>query len=301
MRATLVVIAGPKRGHRIKLRDEERQSIGRGLDADYCVEDPRISPVHMWVLLADNRVLVQDAGKAGIRVKGKLVEQCQLQSGDVVQIGATQLRLHVPAAPQNAELPGDVEDQVAHWLAQLSRSDTQEQAYEHLWKAFFPRLVALARSHLGSAHGHAVDEEDIALDAMNTFFCGVKKGCFHVTEGNETWRLLAAITARRVIDLRRREMAKKRSGCQLLGKFACGEEREVADLEQLVDRRSACEIAGRLTIAVQELMDQLGSDILRQTATLKLQGFSNHEISQRLGCSRSTTKSRLRKIRRKWS
>ena len=303
MRAAFVVIAGVKRGQRIELCDEDEMSIGRGLEADHRLDDPFMSRVQLRLSVSGTRVTVRDAGsKTGTRINGELIEQYQLhqlQPGDVIQAGSTSLRLQPSGTSEPVEIRDEADDSVAHCFAQLPCAD--EEAYEHLWNAFFPRLVAWARSHLHSGHRRAADEEDIALDAMDIFFRGLEDGRFKLDDRDECWRLLIAIATRRVIDLQRREMAEKRGGGEIRGDSALGDAGSIAGIEQVLDRRSPFGVNGQLTIVAEELMHQLGSEVLRQTADLKRQGFSNREISQRMHCSLSTTKHRLKEIRRRWS
>ena len=48
-------------------------------------------------------------------------------------------------------------------------------------------------------------------------------------------------------------------------------------------------------------MDQLGDSSLQRVATFKLEGYTNEEIADRLGCATSTVERKLALIRHKWA
>lgn len=297
MQVTLVVISGVKRGQQMPLRDNAELTFGRSLNVDHHIDDPFVSRIHFVVSVSDECVTLRDAdSKPGTLVNGAMVKECQLQPGDVVHAGTTLLRLEASVAP---EISTEDEDSTAHWLAQLP--STESEAYEHLWDVFFPRLVTWARAHLASGQRRAVDEEDIALTALDAFFRGVEAGQFVLADRDETWRLLIKIARCRVIDMKRYEMAEKRGGGRVLGESAIGGENAYPGIEQVLDPRSIGAEYTHLKLAVDELMQQLDDDVLRETAKLRLQGFSNREISARMHCSTSTTKNRLREVRKIWS
>ena len=60
------------------------------------------------------------------------------------------------------------------------------------------------------------------------------------------------------------------------------------------------ELADDVARVCDELLSQLKDEKLRQTALLKMEGFTNREIADQLGCSVSRTKQRLARIREKW-
>jgi DNA-directed RNA polymerase specialized sigma24 family protein len=58
------------------------------------------------------------------------------------------------------------------------------------------------------------------------------------------------------------------------------------------------------TIAAEEcqrLLSILPDDVLRQVAQLKLEGYTNEEIADRLQCAPRTVERRLHRIRDRWS
>jgi len=51
----------------------------------------------------------------------------------------------------------------------------------------------------------------------------------------------------------------------------------------------------------QQLLGRLGDQVLREVALLKLDGYSNEEIAEKLQCGLRTVERRLRTIRAVWA
>jgi DNA-directed RNA polymerase specialized sigma24 family protein len=81
-----------------------------------------------------------------------------------------------------------------------------EAAVQQLWQRYFPRLVRLARRKLRDAPPLGADEEDVALSAIASFCRAAEQGRFpQLLDHDGLWRLLVAITARKVARLVRDE------------------------------------------------------------------------------------------------
>ena len=194
------------------------------------------------------------------------------------------------------------QDTITQWIQRLHAVD--EEAAHQIWMAYFPRLVRLARDRLGSHPRRAVDEEDIALSAMKSFFRGTEAGRFELHDRNDLWNLLTTITVRKVTAERRRFMAEKRGAgavrdeASLAGngdaEFAIG----LAELA--LDENNLPELAEDVARMCEDLLGQLNDDKLRKTALLKMEGFTNREIADQMDCSVSRIKQRLARIRQKW-
>lgn len=102
-------------------------------------------------------------------------------------------------------------DSVTHWLGEL-RAGRRDDV-ERLWERYFARLVRLAGARLPSHARRAFDEEDIALSAFRSFCSRAEQGQFpELTDRDDLWRLLAVITARKVIGAIRHQSRRKRGG-----------------------------------------------------------------------------------------
>lgn len=82
-----------------------RTVIGRGTDADITVDDSTISRKHCEILWDGSRAQAHDLGSTnGSLVNGRKLTTAALESGSVIEIGATRIAFHlVPEAstPQN--------------------------------------------------------------------------------------------------------------------------------------------------------------------------------------------------------
>src|SRR4051812_49720034 len=98
-------------------------------------------------------------------------------------------------------------DSVTVWIERLQAGDLD--AAQPLFDRYYVGLVRLARARLGSFPRRAVDEEDVALSAFDSFCRGAENGRFpQLRDRDNLWRLLVKITARKVIDARRHEARK---------------------------------------------------------------------------------------------
>jgi DNA-directed RNA polymerase specialized sigma24 family protein len=66
----------------------------------------------------------------------------------------------------------------------------------------------------------------------------------------------------------------------------------------LVSREPTPEFAAEFADVCEMFMQSLGDPQLQLVATLRMEGYTDAEIGQRLGCSRSTVQRRLEIIRR---
>ena len=95
-------------------------------------------------------------------------------------------------------------DSVTAWIARLKTGD--QQAAQRLWERYFDALVRLARGKLAPAPRRVADEEDVALSVLDILCRGAASGRLQqVTNRDDLWWLLLAITNQKVINQRKRE------------------------------------------------------------------------------------------------
>jgi DNA-directed RNA polymerase specialized sigma24 family protein len=191
---------------------------------------------------------------------------------------------------------------VTHWLGQLKAG--QKAAAQPLWEAYFQKLVRLARQKLGGAQRRVADEEDVALSAFDSFCRGAAQGRFpQLADRHDLWCLLVVITVRKALDLRNRERALKRGGAGR-GEAALLEppqtDTAVVDLEQVVGTEPTPAFAAEFAEQFQVRLRLLPDEQLRQIALRKLEGYTNAEIGEQLGCAVATVERRLGLIRGAW-
>jgi DNA-directed RNA polymerase specialized sigma24 family protein len=184
------------------------------------------------------------------------------------------------------------EGSVSGWLGQLKDGDSD--AAQQLWQRYFARLVGLARRHLEGTPRQAADEEDVALSAFTSFCVGVRQGRFPwLDDRDDLWRLLVTLTARKAAHQRRYNDQLKRRPPGQDGDAA-------ADLEEIVGREPTPAFAAEVADEFRHLLDLLGDADLEQLALLKMEGHTNAEMADRVGCYKRTIDRKLEIIRKTW-
>jgi len=173
---------------------------------------------------------------------------------------------------------------------------------QEVWDQFFPQLAQFARKKLGTLPRRDVDEEDVAISAINSFFCGVEANRFKFEERDDLWKILATIAVRKAIAHKRKYFSQKRGNGKTRGEsvFEYENDEIKTGLDQIADVGRMPEIPDRVFDSCEELLSSLKNEMLRQTALLRMQGFSNEEISKKLDCSIARTKQRLTRIKQQW-
>ncbi|HEX3450428.1 MAG TPA: ECF-type sigma factor [Isosphaeraceae bacterium] len=185
---------------------------------------------------------------------------------------------------------------ITRCIDMLKRGD--HAAAEALWDSYVHRLVALARARLGGAPRRAADEEDVALSAFDSFCRRAEYGQFaRLTDRDDLWQLLVLITERKAINLMRREGRKSRGA----GRVVAFSDVEGQRPGEIVDPGPTPEFAAQVVDEFRELLRRLGDDSLRCVALAKMEGYTNQQIADRLGCIEQTVERKLRSIRRIWS
>mgnify|MGYP001806483622 CR=1 FL=1 len=109
--------------------------------------------------------------------------------------------------PPDDDHPGTV----TGWLARLKGGDPA--AAGPLWRAYYARLVALARKGLRPLPNATADEEDVALSAFDRFCRGVGDGRFPALDDrHDLWKILFDITTKKAIGQRKYDTRQKRGG-----------------------------------------------------------------------------------------
>jgi DNA-directed RNA polymerase specialized sigma24 family protein len=149
------------------------------------------------------------------------------------------------------------------------------------------------------------DEEDIALSALDSFFRGMARGRLPALDDRRgLWPLLVTITARKAGKLARRESRRKRGGGLVRGESALipgGETGGEAAWDEFLAREPAPAFACQVADECRQLLARLSDPGLREVALWKMEGCSNAEIANMLGCVESTVERKLRLIRSVWS
>ena len=181
--------------------------------------------------------------------------------------------------------------------------DGDEEAVADIWRKFYQRLVELARRKLAPQARRTSDEDDAASQAFASFIRRAQAGSFPQLENrDDLWRLLAAITDRKLRLQLRHERAAKRGGGAVRGEsvFHTSDGPMGSLEEQARSGEPSPELAAELSEQLQYLLGQLPNDECRAIAQLEFEGCARVEISERIGRSVPTVDRRLRLIRKIW-
>jgi len=150
------------------------------------------------------------------------------------------------------------------------------------------------------------DEEDIALSAFHSFCARAGENGFQRLDNrNELWALLATITARRVLMMKRHMMRECRGGGDVRGESAfLAPGSPDADPRQglgnVVGEAPTPEFAAQMAEEIELLLEKLNDPTLRLIAVARMEGWSNAEIAERLGLTDRTVRRKLKVIAMKW-
>jgi DNA-directed RNA polymerase specialized sigma24 family protein len=197
-------------------------------------------------------------------------------------------------------MPSD--SSVSVWIAGLKASEAD--AAQKVWDHFAYRLVEMARRKLGTAPKGIADEEDIAQSVFRSVCRGAAAGRLqNVTNRDELWWMLLAITRQKVVDHVRREMSLKRGAGRVQREATHNGHAHQSGrfmLDQLVGEEPTPEFVVMLEEEHDRLLAMLRDDHLRQIATARIEGFTVAEIADQLQVSTRSIERKLQLIRGVW-
>lgn len=192
---------------------------------------------------------------------------------------------------------------VTRWIASLKAGCPD--AAQQLWNRYAARLVELARQKLGDAPRRVADEEDVALSVFHSLCTGAARGNFtQLTDRQDLWCLLIAITRQKVVDQIRRQTRQKRGAGDVRGDsvfLALDEDGRPAAFDQLVGDEPTPAFLAAMNEEHERLLGQLRDDTLRKVAVWRMEGYTNAEIAEKLSVAPGTVERKLRLIRNRWS
>ncbi len=165
------------------------------------------------------------------------------------------------------------------------------EAARQVWQHYFERLVGLARERIRGLPGWQADGEDVALSAFKSFYRAVEGGGFQqLADRNDLWSVLALLIRRKACD-HARHVGRLCRG---------GEQAHVPPDEQLADPGPSPDREAEAADECRFLLGCLGEPALQRLALLKLEGHTDREVADRLGCGLRTVERKLERIRRIW-
>lgn len=173
------------------------------------------------------------------------------------------------------------------WFAALAAGDPAIE--EEFWRTYAGPLHRVADRQLSQQLKRRVDPEDVVQSACRTFFRRVRQGEFEIQDRSDLWRLLLTIT-----------LNKARMQARYHGRACRGMDREQALVEEpagkqgspLEDALAAIDFADFLESILKHLSGEQQA-ILQRT----LDGQTQDEIAEAVGCSQRTVRRMQTKIR----
>jgi RNA polymerase sigma factor (sigma-70 family) len=189
-------------------------------------------------------------------------------------------------------------------LIQLLRSgDATERdlAARLIWRRYFRDLLELARNNLNKRIRRREDEEDVLQSMYKSFCLRQQRGEFDLSGRDALWKLLVTITLRKARNAAKRHMRDKRDIAreQTITDRDDGESPDWA-LEQMDAAGPSPAEAALLNEALERRLEVLADPGLRQIALWRLEGYTNHEIADRLDRTERSVERRMQRIRSKW-
>ncbi len=181
------------------------------------------------------------------------------------------------------------------------RAGDDETAYR-IWEQYLPRLLILARNHLDQRIRVLHDEEDVVQSMGRSFFNRLRRGDFDLADRDALWALLVTITLNKVRNAADYHFAAKRDVRREQPlPLSDGSRSGVSHDEFAV---KAVEPTPAEAAALNEVLERRFRDLpepdLRQVALMKLEGYTNREIADSIGCSERGVERKLSLIRKRW-
>lgn len=184
-------------------------------------------------------------------------------------------------------------------LLQKIRSGEQD-AIQPLFDYYFSRLATLAGTCLPNRFRRVTDGEDLAVEVLASFFQAAGSGGLPELRSREDiWRLLAKRLRQRAANEVRNQSTQKEGDGRVRGEsvfLAAPGESGTGGLEACSDPR----MDRLLQELHSELLERLDDALLKEIATLLLEGHSIDEIAVMLHRSRATIYRKLDLIREAW-
>ena len=193
----------------------------------------------------------------------------------------------------------DEELEVTVWMKELAHDSPE--AIEHIWNEYYSKLVIFAKRRMDVLPKRDVDEEDVALSAIHSLYRGVQEGRFpQFNNRDDLWKLLLTIASRKIKKRIRHQVAQKRGGGMVRGESVFGSVSQAGGLDQAVVVEPSPEFAGQVISSCDELLEELQDPVLRDIALLKLEGYTNEEVADKLNCATRSVERKLKRIRSIW-
>ncbi len=194
------------------------------------------------------------------------------------------------------------EGSISRWVKDLQNGHSE--AAQALWERYYRRLVGLAKKKLGEMPRRIADEDDVVNHAFHSFCQGVSENRFpKLSDRHDLWQILVMLTARKAADQIKTHFRKKRGALLAHEESAWSHlgDADLAQLDQVVGIEPSPDFAAQMVEDYRGLLNKLDDSVLCEIAISKMEGYSNHEIAERLNVHPRTIDRKLRLIRTMWN
>jgi RNA polymerase sigma-70 factor, ECF subfamily len=153
-----------------------------------------------------------------------------------------------------------------------------QNAARQIVERYFDRMLMLARRRISQRLASRVDPEDIVQSVFRTFFVRLKDGQFVFQDQDDLCKLLMRITLHKTLRQVAFHKAAKRDPTMETNQGQAHQEQ----LLTILDKEPNAEATVTFLDQLEHFLDRLEPET-RQIIEMRLQGYTNDEISQQLG------------------
>ncbi len=168
-----------------------------------------------------------------------------------------------------------------------------EEAARQLFDLYVDQLLALVRKRLSVRLASRVDPEDVVQSVFRTFFTRTKEGKFQIDQPDDLCKLLVRITVHKTF----RQVAFHKAAKRDLN-LEAGQGEDGRDVVLgLLDRGPGPEMANQFLDQLEHFLKRLRPDD-RQILELRMQGYKDVEIAEKLNMSDRTIRRLMERVRK---
>jgi len=183
--------------------------------------------------------------------------------------------------------------QSSMWLERLA--DGEFDAVQQFWDQYGFRMQRLAEKNIGKKLAMRVDAEDVVQSACRTFFRRVGNGQLTVATSDQLWNLMCAIVLLKTRQVARFHFRDKRTLNREVSIAPTAEDESDVRFQPVSSEPSpadAAEFADELKRLLRNLEPEM-----QQVVQLKLEGYTNTEIGDKLAVSERTVRRHIQDVR----
>jgi len=171
--------------------------------------------------------------------------------------------------------------------------DGDAQAAARVYHRYVHRLLSLARTRMSNQFNPKFDPDDVVQSAFRSFFRRHADGDYELEGWNNLWSLLATITIHKCLTRAEKLSTQKRDVTReyRAGNNTLGHHEGILSEEPTAEQMAILE----------ETLEQLTACLTprqRQVVFMKLERYSNEEISQMIGRTERTVSRILTQVRK---